>query len=141
MEPPLQPGQSLILFDGECAVCDRSVMYIIDHDPQARFAFAPIQSDLGQAFLAAHLPALAGQPISTMVLYDGQRVHVESDAVLRIAAKLGGPIRLAALLMAVPRALRDRLYKGFAKRRIAWFGTLDQCRIPSPDIRARFLAQ
>jgi predicted DCC family thiol-disulfide oxidoreductase YuxK len=140
MDLNLQPDQSLVLFDGECAVCDRGVMYIIDHDPAGRFLFAPIQSELGQDFMAEKLPSLAGQPIETMVLFDGTKVHTHSDAVLRIAGKIGGPARLAAVLLALPRALRDPLYAGFARRRLAWFGKLDQCRIPTPEIRARFLA-
>lgn len=140
MQLPLQPGQSLVLFDGECAVCDRGVMFIIDRDPGAKFAFAPLQSELGQAFMLEHLPELVGQPMETMVLFDGEQVHTHSSAVLRIAGKLGGITRMAAMLLAVPRVIRDPLYTGFARRRLKWFGKLDQCRIPTPEIRQRFLA-
>lgn len=140
MQLSLQPGQALVLFDGECAVCDRAVLFILDRDPKGRFVFAPLQSPLGQAVLQEHAPELAGGPVETMALYDGEQLRTHSSAALYIGARLAGPVKLVAAFWAVPRALRDWAYRAFAARRLRWFGSLEQCRVVPPELRQRFLA-
>ncbi len=39
------PGDGgTILFDGVCNLCERSVQFVIRHNPSAKFMFAPLQS-------------------------------------------------------------------------------------------------
>jgi len=70
---------------------------------------------------------------------DGGRVYRDSDGVLRTAQRLGGAFFLLVPFLAVPRVLRDAAYRAFAKNRYRLFGRSDQCRVPTPEIRARFL--
>jgi predicted DCC family thiol-disulfide oxidoreductase YuxK len=128
----------ILLFDGVCNVCNGAVNFVIDHDPAGRFRFASLQSDVARELLAAH--GLADlPPLSTSVLIDGGRAYFDSDGVLRAALRLGGPFKLLAPLLLLPRALRDPLYRAFATRRYRWFGKTESCRVPTPEIRARFL--
>lgn len=131
-------GKTLVLFDGECNVCNASVLFIIDHDPKERFVFAPLSSELGQQSLKAR--GLVDPTLDSIVVIDGPRAHTHSSAVLHVARHLSGPWPAFVALLAVPKRVRDRAYRAFAKRRIAWFGKADQCRVPTPALKQRFLA-
>ena len=75
----------------------------------------------------------------SLVFVQGGRAFTRSDAVLRIARRLGFPWSLTSPLVAVPRPLRDWAYDLVARHRYEWFGQRDACMIPTPDLRRRFL--
>ncbi|MFD1873351.1 thiol-disulfide oxidoreductase DCC family protein [Hymenobacter bucti] len=131
-----------ILFDGVCNLCHGFVQFIIRHDATGQFHFAALQSDVGQALLATHgqphLAAPAADPDS-VVLVEGGHVYTHSTAVLRIAGRLGGIWRAAAVGYLLPRAWRDALYRYVARHRYRWFGRQESCLLPTPALRARFL--
>ncbi|HEX9777878.1 MAG TPA: thiol-disulfide oxidoreductase DCC family protein [Geopsychrobacteraceae bacterium] len=127
----------IILFDGECNLCDRAVQFIIRRDPRARFRFAALQSPAGERLLAEH--GLQGLESETMVLIDRGKVYLRSDAALQISRRLSGGWPLVALLRFLPRALRDGCYRWIATRRFAWFGRKTSCLLPTPELRRRFL--
>lgn len=127
----------VLLFDGVCNLCNGAVNFIIDRDPEARFRFASLQSEVGRSLLAEH--GLSDLGVSTMVLLEGNVASVRSRGVLRVAALLGGWFRLASLLSWLPTSLLDRAYRLLATRRYAWFGRNEACRVPTPELRSRFL--
>ena len=53
---------------------------------------------------------------------------------------LGGPWRFLRLLSVVPRPIRDTVYDFIAKNRYKWFGKKEECMVPTPEVKARFLA-
>ncbi len=126
----------IVLFDGVCNVCNGAVNFIIDRDPVSRFKFASLQSDAGQALCARH--GLSSD-VGTIVLVERDRAFTESTAVLRIARGLRGAWPLICAAVIVPRPVRNALYRWFAANRYRWFGKRDICRVPTPDIRARFI--
>lgn len=77
--------------------------------------------------------------MESMVLWDHRGFHRKSDAALGAIASLGGAWRLASLLRAVPRPLRDLAYDAVARNRYRWFGKRETCRLPGPGEQARFL--
>ena len=109
----------IVLFDGACALCDASVRFVLDRDPRARFRFVPFQAEAAAALLARHGRAVPVAPEALMLLEEG-RVWEGSDAALRIARGLRGPWRLAAALAAVPRPLREAVYRLVARNRHRW---------------------
>ena len=127
----------IVLFDGVCRFCDASVNWIIDRDPAGRIRFAALQSASGQELLARF--GLPLGTLDTLVLVEGQRCSTRSTAALRIAGHLGWPWRIGAGFLLMPAMLRDPLYDLLARNRYRWFGTLDACRVPSAEIRSRFL--
>ncbi len=127
----------IILFDGVCNFCNASVNFIIDHDPADRFRFAPLQSPLGKRLLAQH--GLAGQKIDSVVLIEGRHSCVKTTAALRIARHLSPPWPLLSWLIVLPAGMRDLAYDWFARNRYRWFGRSDHCRMPTPELRRRFL--
>lgn len=133
------PPERIVLFDGYCTLCDGAVRFILERDPAAVFRFAALQSEAAQARLRA-----AGAPTvlpDSVLLLDPDGLHARSDAALRIARELRMPWpMLARLASLVPRRWRDALYDLVARRRYAWFGRRDTCRLPTPDEAARFLS-
>lgn len=131
---------SIVLFDGVCNFCNASVQFIIDHDPDGRFRFAPLQSDVAKALLAERGVTLPEGDPDTIILIEGDRVHTRSGAALRIAAHLSSAWKLFAGFLIVPWFLRDLVYALIGKTRYRFFGKTDACRVPTPELRARFLA-
>lgn len=130
----------VLLYDGVCGFCNKSVQAVIDHDRRGSMRFAALQSAYGEAVIKRH-PELRGVDSVVYVERDAgvERVHVRSDAALKVAAYLGGfwKIFLAARLM--PRAVRDYFYDLFARNRYRFFGKYDACLLPPPEVRSRFL--
>ncbi len=129
--------QSLVLFDGVCHFCNNSVNFIIDHDPGKKFVFAPLQSQLARELLTKH--GEDADTIDTIKVIRGNNVYKRSRAALEIAKQLNGlwPLCYAAII--IPGFLRDFVYNIIAKNRYKWFGKMDACRIPTPEMRERFL--
>ncbi|MFO0573670.1 MAG: thiol-disulfide oxidoreductase DCC family protein [Polyangia bacterium] len=148
-----QPGPSrdaaskrtgVVLFDGVCNFCNGAVNFIIDRDPAGRFRFAALQSEAAQALLAEKGRTLPpGDPDTVILLETDERgetrLYERSTAALHIAAGLRFPWNLFYALILVPRPVRDFFYRLIAKNRYRWFGKRDACRIPTPELRARFL--
>lgn len=130
---------AIVLFDGVCNLCNGSVQFILDRDKTKRFQFASLQSERGQAILRERgVPVPAGDPDSILVV-EGDRVYSHSTAALRIAKHLSFPWFLAYAAIIWPRFIRDAVYRFIARNRYRWFGRTDQCRIPTPELRARML--
>lgn len=127
----------VIYFDGVCGLCNTFVDWVIKRDRRNLFLFAPIQGETG----AARLAPLPENTDEWSIIYcnaagDYSRA---SDAVLNILRDLGGFWRVLSWFKIVPRDIRDWIYAGVAKRRYRWFKKREQCRLPSPEERAKFL--
>lgn len=134
-----RPGsaRAVVLFDGTCGLCDRTVDALLRRDPGARFRYAALQSAAGGRILGMHgLPPT--WTTSIVVIADG-RALVRSDAAIALAARLDGAWRLAGALRLLPRPLRDAVYDGVAAVRYRVFGRRAACRVPTPAERSRFL--
>jgi predicted DCC family thiol-disulfide oxidoreductase YuxK len=127
----------VVLFDGVCKLCCGVTRWIIEHDDDDVFRFAPLQSDEGRRLLEEH--GLPLDDISTIVLVDEAGAHTRSDAALRIAARLGGVWRALSWFRVVPRPLRDATYRLVAKYRYRWFGKRDSCMAPDESDSTRFV--
>ena len=136
-DSPVSNAFPVVLFDGVCNLCDRSVQFILDRDRDDAFRFASLQSETGRALMRDH--QLDPDVLASVVLVEGGQAYTRSDAALRIARRLRAPWNALWGLRIVPRGLRDAVYDVVAARRYRWFGTREACRIPSPDVAARFL--
>jgi predicted DCC family thiol-disulfide oxidoreductase YuxK len=135
------PGEHpVVLFDGVCNLCNATVDFLVDRDPRGTLRFASLQSAAARAILerAGRVPAATSEPDS-IVFVVGSRVYERSGAALRIARYLRAGWPLLAGLLIVPAPLRDLVYRWIAARRYRWFGRSEACRVPTPELRARFL--
>lgn len=126
----------IILFDGVCNFCNWNVLFIIKHDPAAKFKFAALQSPAGQKLVKDFQIINEGD---SLIFIDNEKYDVQSTAVLKICKNLSFFWKFFYIFIIIPRPLRDFVYKVIATNRYKWFGKKDSCLIPSPDMRKRFL--
>ncbi|NHN33792.1 thiol-disulfide oxidoreductase DCC family protein [Paenibacillus agricola] len=130
-------GHSIVLFDGVCRFCNGWVQFILKHDKHDQFRFSPLQSDFVQGLLmAGHLHNIS---MDSVILLDGSKVYTHSSAVLQIFKQLGGGWSLLSWFRAVPRPIREAVYRFIAKRRYQLFGKYDSCMIPDANVRSKFM--
>jgi hypothetical protein len=129
--------QSVILFDGVCNFCNRSINLILNYDKLEYFRFAASQSTAGIKLLQQF--NLDQKASASVILIDNGTIFTKTDAVIQIANRLSGWPRLLLGLKIIPKFLRDFGYDLIAKNRYALFGKKDSCRIPNESERNRFL--
>lgn len=127
-----------LFFDGVCNLCNGAVQTILQNDRRGLLRFASLQSELA----AELLPTLGIDPMAlqSLVLYDGARVYVRSEAALRTARLMGGPFAALYYLRIFPRPLRDWVYDLVGRNRYRWFGRREHCLLPRPEWRDRFVS-
>ncbi len=127
----------IILFDGVCNLCNTSVAFVIKRDIKDVFQFAALQDEAGKLLLEKH--AIDSSETDSIILVDGEKAYTKSTAALQIAKNLGGAYPLLYAFMIVPKFFRNWVYDYVAKNRYKWFGKIDSCMIPSPELRSKFL--
>ncbi len=128
----------IILFDGVCNLCDGFVQFVIRHDKKQQFKFTSLQSDVGQDLRTKYFPTV--RDLSTIVLIDEHHnTYTQSDAILKILSTFGGLWRFTKVGFIIPKKWRDYMYNWVAKNRYRWFGQSEQCMLPTPVLRSRFL--
>jgi predicted DCC family thiol-disulfide oxidoreductase YuxK len=129
---PYPPDQLVVLYDGVCHLCQRSVQFIIRHDKKNKFKFASLQSEFAQNRLSdIHF----NNSRETIVLLKGTQHFEKSDAVLEIVKNLSGAWPLLYVFKIIPRFLRDAVYTYIANHRYRWFGKSDVCMLPTESDR------
>ena len=134
MTSPINEERPIIVFDGVCNLCNTSIDFVMRRDRGQVFLMAANQGETARRLLGD-----AAADVDTIALVEPGRVSHRSTAVLRIARRLPWPWRAGAVLLVVPRPLRDALYRILARYRYRWFGKRSSCRLPTPDEAARFL--
>lgn len=139
----------VVLFDGVCNLCNGAVQFCLDRERETVLRFAPLQSAAATELLDARVGAErsrtlrdggdAGGGPGSFVLVEGDDVRLESTAALRLCRYLRAPWSWAALLLVVPRPVRDAVYRFVARNRYRWFGKTESCRVPTPELKSRFL--
>ncbi|PMU23949.1 MULTISPECIES: thiol-disulfide oxidoreductase DCC family protein [unclassified Pseudomonas] len=135
--PLLKPGETVVLFDGVCKLCNGWARFLIRHDHDRHVRLAAVQSPEGQALLA-----WAGLPLDqfdTLAVIRDRHYWERSEAVFEIIAQLPARWRPLLVLRAIPRFLRNWAYDRIARNRYRLFGKYDTCLLPDPDHARRFL--
>ena len=135
--PAFADDKPVIVFDGMCVMCSRFAQMIMRRDRAATFRLLAAQSALGAALYRHY--GLDPLDYETNVLIEEGVAYFKSEASIRILERLGLPWSLAAVGRVLPLGVRDRIYGVVARNRLRWFGTREQCFIPRPEERDRFL--
>jgi predicted DCC family thiol-disulfide oxidoreductase YuxK len=132
----LTQHQPVLFYDGVCNFCNSSVNFIIKKEKRPTLTFAALQSDAGDVVKAT----FGNNPVpDSLILFDNGKVYVKSSAALRITRYLRGGWPLFGIFWIIPPFIRHFVYDFIARNRYKWFGKKDQCMIPSPELRKRFL--
>lgn len=132
---------AVLLFDGHCGLCSGTVRFVLRHERRHTLRFAPLGGATAEREFAAH-PELADVDSAIWIESIGDpaaRVHVGSEAALRLAEYLGGPWRVLSAARMVPRSWRDRLYDFVARHRHAVFERAADGFVPTVELLDRFL--
>ena len=130
-------NHKIILFDGVCNLCNSSVNFIIDRDKKNVFKFAALQSEAGQKFLDKF--GINKNDFDSVVLLDENKFYSKSTAALMIVKEFPSLWKALFVFIIIPAPLRNFLYDLVAKNRYRWFGKKDSCRMPSPELKNKFL--
>lgn len=128
---------NIVLFDGYCILCNRSVDFLLKRDKKKKLKFALLPS----AGTPSLLPDGITGPVQpeTIIFLQKGRIYTKSTAVLKIMAQLKCPYPLLAVFLIIPVKLRDWVYDLIAKNRYRWFGRRNSCRVPDEDTKDRFI--
>jgi predicted DCC family thiol-disulfide oxidoreductase YuxK len=130
-------NKAIILFDGVCNFCDSSVQFVLKRDKKGYFNFASLQSEIGQELLEKY--KIPKDKFESLVLIENDKAYLFSTGALRIARKLNGAWPIFYGFIIIPSFIRNFFYKLIANNRYRLFGKKEECMIPSPEWRSRFL--
>ncbi len=137
------PRVPVLLYDGECGLCNGVVRFLIRRDPGGRLHFATLQGDAAQDFLRSQ--GLPLDDFDSLVFAPDWGDRRRGAHLLRTAgalacfAELQGPWRAVSWLRIVPAFVRDPVYRLVARTRYALFGSYRPSPLPDPAWNRRFL--
>jgi len=139
----LQPGQLLVIYDGNCGLCNRSVRWLLRRDRKDHLRFAPSSDPAVADLLASH--GISVIPDTILVIRNVntaiEELLVRSNAILACLRVLPQPWpMLAAIARLMPRPLREAGYRLVARYRYKIWGRYESCPIPTPEDRSHFLS-
>jgi predicted DCC family thiol-disulfide oxidoreductase YuxK len=137
----------LVVFDGHCGLCNRSVRWFLRHDRRERLRFVASESARVAGLLARQsidVPDSELGPGTILVVHDpggpAERILVRSEAVLALLGELPQPWPAVGVTLGwIPRPVRDLGYRLVARWRYRIWGRLESCPVPTDEERARFL--
>ncbi len=128
---------SIILFDGVCNLCNKSVQIVLKNDSKKIFKFASLQSQIGQKLLQEN--NISTTDLNSFVLIQNDKAYIKSTAALMVAKQLNGLFPLLYGFIIVPAFIRNAVYNFISKNRYKWFGKTDTCMLPTPETKSQFL--
>jgi len=113
----------VIIFDGVCGLCNKSVDILIKIDKEKIFTYTSLQGE--------YVKTLDLEPdIDSIIFYEDGTVYYKSTAILKIFKSLGGLWKITVVFFLIPRVIRDFIYDIIAKYRYKVFGKMESCRMP-----------
>jgi predicted DCC family thiol-disulfide oxidoreductase YuxK len=128
----------ILFFDGHCLLCNKTVQWVIKHDKKAKFTFVAVPQN--EDFWNLIPNGMSLKKENSVILFDNQKFHVKSTAAILVCRKLGFPFNLMTFFLIVPPFIRNGIYSYIARNRYRWFGRSQNCMIPSPSQKNRFLS-
>ena len=128
---------NVVLFDGVCNFCNNSINFAIKRDIKNQLKFAAMQSTAGIQLMEQY--GLPVKDMQSFVFITNGVAHNRSTAALNVCKYLGGGWPLCYIFILVPQFIRDGMYNYVAKNRYKWFGKKNECMLPTPAVRSKFL--
>ena len=120
-----------------CNLCNGAVQFVIKRDKEKYFQFSSLQSDFAKRFLKEK--GIEANQLESIILFEDGKVFKRTDAALRISRHFSPAWKLCNIFYIIPRFIRDAVYNFIAQHRYKWFGVRDQCMVPTPELKYRFL--
>lgn len=133
----MKKNHKIILFDGVCNLCNASVNFVIQRDKKDVFRFAALQSEIGKKYISKF--NINPNETDSIILIDGEKCYVKSTAALYISKSLSGGYPLLYGFIIIPTFIRNWVYDFVAKNRYKWYGKKENCMIPTPELKEKFI--
>jgi len=128
-------NKPLILFDGDCNLCNDLAKFVFKRDPEQKFLFAALQSNIDRV-------KNIGLPINycdSFIYIKNNRYYVKSEAGLALLKDIGGIWTLFYVFILIPKPIRDWVYDMIARNRVKIFGKQKYCMVPPPHLKQQLL--
>jgi predicted DCC family thiol-disulfide oxidoreductase YuxK len=119
------PAQ-ILLFDGNCVLCNGLVRFILRWENNEQLHFAPLKSEIANQLAQVH-PEIKEK--DSVILITGNQIYTESDAAVELAKFLKWPFRVGYYFRYIPKSWRDFIYQFIASNRYKWWGRTI-CELP-----------
>ncbi len=123
----------IIIFDGECFICNRFYKWLLRNDKKNHFMFTNIQSK----FYSEN--SNIDKSKDSIIVIRNNKILYESDAINYIFKKTKTQSFLRFILSIFPRFISNSIYRTIAKNRYNFFGKKETCYIPDKDELKRFI--
>ena len=127
---------NIVLFDGLCNMCNKTVLFLIKFDKKNNLHFAAQQTIAGAKIMNQYL---IKKDARSVIFIKENLVYYQSDAIIEIAKLLSGWPRIAILAIVFPKFLRNWAYDLVANNRYKIFGKQMNCSIPSKANEHKFI--
>ena len=128
----MEQSEKIIIFDGVCGLCNRSIDILIKLDRQKILQYSSLQGEFVKTLKT-------GPDIDSIIFYEDGILYYKSTAILKIFQALGGVWKITAIFYLLPKIIRDFLYDLIAKYRYRIFGKMESCRMPQKEERELFI--
>lgn len=128
--------QPILLFDGECGFCNKSVQFFLKREKSKTMQFVPLQSEKGKA-LRKYFEI--GDDIDSLILIRNYNAYIKSCAALRLTLYMKGLWPMMTVFLIIPPFMRNFIYDWIARNRMKFFGRVESCELIPVEDRKRFL--
>jgi predicted DCC family thiol-disulfide oxidoreductase YuxK len=123
----------IIIFDGECFICNRFYKWLLRNDKKNHFMFTNIQSKF------YNNNSYIDKSKDSIIVIRNNKILYESDAIKYIFKKIETQLLLRFILSICPSVISNFIYRIIAKNRYNFFGKKETCYIPTEEEKKKFI--
>lgn len=120
-------NKRIVIFDGECAFCNESVLFIRKHNKKDNLWYCSSQSDAGRNIIEAKNIEIS--PKESLIFIKNGKSYFFSSAALEISKELDHYWAMLSMFLIVPTFIRDNVYRFIAKHRKSIMGSSESCSL------------
>lgn len=129
--------QPILLFDGECGFCNKSVQFFLRHERSSKqMHFAPLESAVGKA-LRDYFKI--NEKVDSIILIRNHDAYIKSCAALRMTLYMRSLWPVLVIFVIIPPFLRNLVYDFVARNRQRIAGRVESCALLPAEDKKRFL--
>jgi predicted DCC family thiol-disulfide oxidoreductase YuxK len=127
----------IVYFDGVCNLCEGTVQFLLRRNKKKNLLFASLQSNAGQKMLSQF--GLPLNNFNSFVFVENGKLYQRSTGALRVTKYLSGMWPMLYAFIIIPSFIRSAVYDYIARNRYKWYGQKNECWVPTPELKQRFL--
>lgn len=130
----MQENPTILFFDGECLLCNKTVQWILKNEKDNAIQFCSLQSKFAQQNTPQEL-----KYVDSVILLKNGQFYTHFDAFIKIIPHLKWQWKWLYLLKIIPQFLRNQFYNFIARNRKKWFGYSDSCWFNNVEFNKRLI--